>query len=369
MEYIFHEKQDGSLCAQHCLNNLLQGQYFSPVDLATLALKMDEEERKRMAELGDDTEDYQKFLAQPSGNCDDSGYFSVQVISAALAVWELELIPYKSTAPVAALAQDSPQDMSAFICNYRDHWLTIRKIGHQWFNLNSLLSGPELISPTYLSIFLAQLQQEGYSIFVVIGELPACEANEILNRNPAVQVVKPKLNNVSNEDSELQKALRISAGNYEADEEEELLQQAIQKSLEDEPPDKVLQNAIKQSLDASKPSTSSFAGTSMFKEQFKLQSSSQNHTQDIHQLPDSKSEEDLFNAIQMSLEEFEKPGERAEKVFVNTRRAPPANTRTAPPANTRTAPPAPTQVPEETDVEEVRRRRLAYLERKAKDQR
>nr|ADD00649.1 ataxin 3 variant e [Homo sapiens] len=32
MESIFHEKQEGSLCAQHCLNNLLQGEYFSPVE-------------------------------------------------------------------------------------------------------------------------------------------------------------------------------------------------------------------------------------------------------------------------------------------------------------------------------------------------
>lgn len=31
----------------------------------------------------------------------------------------------------------------------------------QWFNLNSLLTGPELISDTYLALFLAQLQQEG----------------------------------------------------------------------------------------------------------------------------------------------------------------------------------------------------------------
>jgi ataxin-3 len=51
--------------------------------------------------------------------------------------------------------------MQAFICNYRDHWFTIRRLGQQWFNLNSLLTGPELISDTYLAMFLAQLQQEG----------------------------------------------------------------------------------------------------------------------------------------------------------------------------------------------------------------
>lgn len=51
--------------------------------------------------------------------------------------------------------------MQAYICNYRDHWFTIRRIANQWFNLNSLLSGPELITNTYLAMFLAQLQQEG----------------------------------------------------------------------------------------------------------------------------------------------------------------------------------------------------------------
>lgn len=51
--------------------------------------------------------------------------------------------------------------MKAYICNYRGHWFTIRKIGNQWFNLNSMLSGPQLISNTYLAMYLAQLIQEG----------------------------------------------------------------------------------------------------------------------------------------------------------------------------------------------------------------
>lgn len=39
---------------------------------------------------------------------DDSGYFSVQVISSALKVWGLELIPYNSTEPAAIMAQNDP---------------------------------------------------------------------------------------------------------------------------------------------------------------------------------------------------------------------------------------------------------------------
>ncbi|XP_042630521.1 ataxin-3 [Cyprinus carpio] len=78
MESIFHEKQEGSLCAQHCLNNLLQGEYFSPVELSSIAQQLDEEERMRMAEGGVQTEEYRTFLQQPSGNMDDSGFFSIR---------------------------------------------------------------------------------------------------------------------------------------------------------------------------------------------------------------------------------------------------------------------------------------------------
>lgn len=154
-------QQDGSLCAQHCLNSLLQGAYFTAVDLGSLASRLDEEEREQMAEGGIDTEDYRTFLQQPSSNMDDSGYFSVQVISSALQVWGLELVPYCSEDKRAKTALENPSQMQAFICNYKDHWFTIRKIGKQWFNLNSLLTRPELISDTYLSLFLAQLRNDG----------------------------------------------------------------------------------------------------------------------------------------------------------------------------------------------------------------
>ena len=62
MEAIFHEVQDGSLCAQHCLNSLLQGQFYSAVDLADLARELDAMERARMAEVGEDTPEYRRFL-------------------------------------------------------------------------------------------------------------------------------------------------------------------------------------------------------------------------------------------------------------------------------------------------------------------
>ena len=172
---IFHEKQEGALCAQHCLNSLLQGPYYTAVDLASFAKQLDDEEKERMAEGDVNSPDYVKFIAQPSSNMDDTGYFSIQVICKALEVWGLESVPYDH--PRAKSARENPTDQTAFICNLQQHWFTIRKIGNNWYNLNSLFSEPELVSDTYLRLLLAQLKTEGYSIFVIIGKLPQCEAD------------------------------------------------------------------------------------------------------------------------------------------------------------------------------------------------
>lgn len=246
METIFHEKQEGSLCAQHCLNALLQGEYFTAVDLGTLAQQIDEEERSRMAEGGVHSEDYRKFIQQPSGNVDDSGYFSVQVIASALKVWGLELVPYNSQDPIAQSAQRDPTKHKAFICNYRDHWLTIRKIGYQWFNLNSLLTGPELLSDTYLALFLAQLQQEGYSIFIVIGILPDCVPDKALRDRPAVQLEKPRLLSEVRSHQDTSSALR----SHSSEDDDLALRETLKLSLESSKltEDAQLQAALSMSL-------------------------------------------------------------------------------------------------------------------------
>ena len=175
MEKIFHEKQEGSLCAQHCLNSLLQGQYFDAVTLSEIGQQLDDMERQHMAMGNVDSPEYLAFMQQPSSNYDDSGYFSIQVILKALDLWALQIVQYNSHA--ASEIRKNPLGESAYICNLSNHWLTIRKFGKQWFNLNSTKMCPELISDTYLSLFLAQLQEEGYSIFIIKGILPNCIAD------------------------------------------------------------------------------------------------------------------------------------------------------------------------------------------------
>ncbi|XP_070334042.1 ataxin-3 isoform X6 [Odocoileus virginianus] len=147
----------------------------------------------------------------------------------------------------------------SFICNYKEHWFTVRKLGKQWFNLNSLLTGPELISDTYLALFLAQLQQEGYSIFVVKGDLPDCEADQLLQMIRVQQMHRPKLigeelaqlKEQRVQKTDLERVLEVNDGTGMLDEDEEDLQRALALSrqeidMEDEEAD--LRRAIQLSM-------------------------------------------------------------------------------------------------------------------------
>ena len=103
-----------------------------------------------MLASGMDSQHYRRFLNEESSNFDDSGYFSIQVIQRALSTWGLEVIPYGSSDQRAVYAREDPTTQNAYICNFSNHWYTIRKIGDFWFNLNSMFKKPEYVSNTYL---------------------------------------------------------------------------------------------------------------------------------------------------------------------------------------------------------------------------
>ncbi|XP_075569494.1 ataxin-3 isoform X2 [Pelecanus crispus] len=263
MESIFHERQEGSLCAQHCLNNLLQGEYFSPVELSSIAQQLDEEERMRMAEGGVSSEEYRTFLQQPSVNMDDSGFFSIQdrngkVVNKTYLNQNNNKKGYKQCLESLGFRTNplqQPRVSEAWDRSY-------------WFNLNSLLMGPELISDTYLALFLAQLQQEGYSIFVVKGDLPDCEADQLLQMIRVQQMQRPKLigeETAQSRDqrlprSDVDQAIEVNHpfdGTGMLDEDEENFQRALALSrqeidMEDEEAD--LRRAIQLSMQGSRRS-------------------------------------------------------------------------------------------------------------------
>lgn len=182
------------------------------------------------------SEDYKKFVEQPSGNMDDTGFFSVQVISRALALWSLDLIPLNSTDEYATQIRNDPTKAQAFIFNMDSHWFCVRRFPNiktgpnctakdsfAFFNLNSLLSKPEYMSSLYLTEYLKQMLNEGYSIFVVNGIFPECPADT----NPPVMLQSSRLDgaksyqfvdltksestkSVSETDADLQRAIQLS---------------------------------------------------------------------------------------------------------------------------------------------------------------
>ncbi|KAG0362980.1 Josephin-domain-containing protein [Gamsiella multidivaricata] len=160
--YIFHEQQEGNLCAQHCLNALLQGPYFTAIDLAELARQLDQREQDALGNSGSGAREVK------SQNMDDSGFFSVQVLSHALDIWNVQIIPWG--AKEVSDSKTEPEREIAFICNLDQHWYTLRRFGpstQRWYDLNSMHSQPKHMSAIYLGMTLSQLEMEGYSIFVV----------------------------------------------------------------------------------------------------------------------------------------------------------------------------------------------------------
>jgi len=169
-QYIYHEKQESLLCGQHALNNLLQGTYFTSADLAAIALELDERERALMFAEGVDTPEAIAFAAEDSGNVDEYGNFSVSVLQEAVQRSHgLSLDPTDER--VQAVLRD-PTCEEAYVLNHSSHWLTVRRLHGQYWDLNSMNDRPEHITDFHLGAFLAQLHAEGYSIFSVRGDLP-----------------------------------------------------------------------------------------------------------------------------------------------------------------------------------------------------
>ncbi|OCF38314.1 ataxin-3, partial [Kwoniella heveanensis CBS 569] len=165
--YMYFERQEpgSQLCAQHCLNNILQQYTYSEFDLADIAKKLDQAENATLDASHQNKKSY---------NLDDTGFFSISVLERALEVWDLSLVRWRGEAMKAY--QEHPEDQTAFILNLSSHWLPLRRFApnpphsaatKRWYNLNSFHTTPQWISPTYLRLFLTQAEQEGYSVFVV----------------------------------------------------------------------------------------------------------------------------------------------------------------------------------------------------------
>ncbi|GAA5945436.1 hypothetical protein JCM1841_001509, partial [Sporobolomyces salmonicolor] len=168
------------LCGQHALNNLLQSALFTPQDLADVARQLDALEAAQLdpgTTMGGERE---------SQNYDDSGFFSIQVMEAALKVFGLRLVRWGSKE--MASVHNHPERIEAFLLNHQLHWFSIRRFGppSRFYNLDSCIPAPQWISEMYLGLTLREAELQGYTILAVVplpdsnaGSLPACPASQI----------------------------------------------------------------------------------------------------------------------------------------------------------------------------------------------
>ncbi|KAL6078966.1 ubiquitinyl hydrolase 1 [Balamuthia mandrillaris] len=248
---LYHEKQVAGLCAVHALNTLLQGNIFTEIDLMQIANEFDRNERALMMEMGTESTDFLKYMAEDSGNVADDGNYSVQVIQKALEVWNLKCVPLASPEMVAS--RQNPLIEQAFICNLASHWLTIRNVEGDWYNFNSLLNEPQYLSDFYLSAFLDTLMAKGYSIFCVKGELPKPQTNILGDSSNWITVKRKKTASDTNYDEELEAA--IAASLSEAASSSSSSTTATQViEIEDEDEDDELKAALALSLSTPPPS-------------------------------------------------------------------------------------------------------------------
>jgi hypothetical protein len=91
---LYHEKQIAALCGVHCLNTLLQGPYFSEIELAQIGRELDVLEHQFMQEGGMHTAEYKQFQAEESGNVANDGMFSIQVCTAVPPSWIVGTRPH-----------------------------------------------------------------------------------------------------------------------------------------------------------------------------------------------------------------------------------------------------------------------------------
>lgn len=159
-EGVYHEKQVGALCAVHAMNNLVQCRLFDEVQLASIAHELDAAESSWL-------EGSRLVGEEGSANVRADGFFSVQVIVTALQRVGLSCAPAGVAGAIA-----EPDREVGFILNRREHWFALRRIGIEWFDLNSMFAQPRHMSPTHLALFLREHADQGYSIFVCRGRYP-----------------------------------------------------------------------------------------------------------------------------------------------------------------------------------------------------
>eukprot|EP01046_Picozoa_sp_COSAG06_P066283 COSAG06_NODE_16652_length_988_cov_8.497188_1_plen_270_part_00 len=173
----FFEQQDESMCAKHALNNLMQEALFNEVSMSEIALDLDAQESEVMNSEADG--DYDPGT---SNHVREDGYFSIEVIAAALSRYGVHLtnlnvnLAAKAAGEGKAYPPYDPGKCEGFLIASHDHFYCIRRLGGKdaagriesvWFVLNSTESTPKYVETSKLR---KTLEKAGWSsVYVATG--------------------------------------------------------------------------------------------------------------------------------------------------------------------------------------------------------
>ncbi|XP_062085142.1 josephin-like protein [Humulus lupulus] len=151
---IYHERQKLQFCLLHSLNNLFQKKdTFTRASLNGIAenLVLDEAEKRTWTPLS--------VLFKPHHNT-FTGNYDINVLIAALEGKGKNLVWHDRRNGASSIDLDEPEEDALMgivlnipvkrfggLCNSR-HWVTLRKIGGTWYNLDSDLASPMAFKDT-----------------------------------------------------------------------------------------------------------------------------------------------------------------------------------------------------------------------------
>lgn len=158
---LYHEKQSekGRYAALHCLNNLLQEPRISQDHLLKTAEQLDRAEQRLAG-----------GRALSHANKRKDGFYNPQVLQAVLGGLGFAMQAVRGDLLI--------EGETGFVANMNRHWFAVRRLGTAWFDLNSCLAKPEHYDVRDLHEHLANVQNQGYNIFVVRGDWPPCDVEE-----------------------------------------------------------------------------------------------------------------------------------------------------------------------------------------------
>uniref|UniRef100_A0A4W4FR50 Josephin-2 n=1 Tax=Electrophorus electricus TaxID=8005 RepID=A0A4W4FR50_ELEEL len=178
---VFHEKQRLELCAIHALNNVLQERVFTKETADDIC--------KRLAP---------QCVVNPHRSVLGTGNYDVNVIMAALqsrglaAVWwdkRRSVLQSLYLEKVQGFILNVPSRVSLGIVSLplrRRHWLAVRQVNGQYYNLDSKLKGPVCIGgETELRSFLKeQLSQDVAEMLLVVQREVEDDGTWLIPDNP-----------------------------------------------------------------------------------------------------------------------------------------------------------------------------------------